>query len=232
MLACFLHRHRIKLISLSLVLLSIAIALAASSLIVSQNRILLNQSVLFVGILIGATVMLCCMLPQWVGLPFLVVLGMLIVFLAVQVFTFPSIHPRAISDTASLGTCIIQVDENNHRIAVLEPKPTHQKAYIPIHEAEGLLLEFTLVRSEDYYPLYGGGVWIILQACKAEDLRITFKNTEFTVFKENSAAARLAAAFFGFKQIRKAQFINLDELGMNSKHQIEWSKDRLLIRPL
>ena len=232
MLACLLHGQRKKLLSLSLTLLSIAIAFLSASLIVSQNNIIFNQAVLIVGAIIGLYVILCILFPQWVGFPSLVILGIVVVFLAMQLFRFPQVRYDGASSHAVLGTCIIQVDENSRPIVSFQLIPSQQMERIQIHSGEQPALELTLLKSASFYPLYGGSAWIILQKCRSEAAELTFLDAQLHTLTGDTAVGRFLAAILGFKPIQKEQFINLDEIGKNSKQQIEWFNDSILMRPL
>jgi len=230
--ACFLHKHRKKLLSLSLTLLSIAIALFSASLIVSQNNILLYQAVLIIGAVIGFYVMLCIFLPQWIGFPSLIILGAVIVFLSIQVFRYPRIHYYGASSQAVLGTCVVQVDEPRRSTVSFQLIPSQQTEQIQIPYGEQLVLELTLFQSDAFYPLYGGCTWIILQRCKSEAAELSFNDAKLSVFTDETRTARYMATIFGFKLMKVDQFIHLDELGKNIKQKIEWINNSILMRPL
>jgi len=231
-LACLFHRSRKKLISLSLTLLSIAVALFALSLILSQNNILFYKPILLIGAFISIFILLCILLPQWIGFPSLVLLGLVIVFLAVQVFRFPRIHVEGAASQTVIGTCIIQVDENNQPLASFQLIPSQQMERIPLHSGDKLALELTLLQSEAFYPLYGGNAWVVVHACRSGAAKLSFSTAKSNVLINASARAAFVARLLGFQVTQKELFINLDDAGSNIKQQIEWEHESLLLRPL
>lgn len=228
MLACLFHRSRKKLISLSLTLLSIAVALFALSLILSQNNILFYKPILLIGAFISIFILFCILLPQWIGFPALIVLGAIIVFLAVQVFRFPSSRYQS----TALGTLVISIDENHQSIAVIQPLPSQKNEFIPINISENLKLQYVQLKSPEYVPFYGGIVWIILYGCVSDTTAITFQSANGNVFLQDSSAAQFLARLFGFNRTKQELFINLDELSKNNKQIIKWSNDSMLMEPL
>lgn len=233
MLACLFHRSRKKLISLSLTLLSIAVALFALSLILSQNNILFYKPILLIGAFISIFILLCILLPQWIGFPALIVLGAIVVFLAIQVFRFPSSrYQSAKYQSTTLGTLVISIDENHQSISVIQPLQSQKKEYIPINTSENLKLQYMQLKSPEYVPFYGGIVWIILYGCVSDTATITFQSVNGNVFLQDSSAAQFLARLFGFNRTKQELFINLDEHSKNNKQIIKWSNDSILIGPL
>jgi hypothetical protein len=184
------------------------------------------------GVCICCFLVLCILLPQWIGFPSLVLLGLVIVFLAVQVFRFPRIHVEGAASQTVIGTCIIQVDENNQPLASFQLIPSQQMERIPLHSGDKLALELTLLQSEAFYPLYGGNAWVVVHACRSGAAKLSFSTAKSNVLINASARAAFVARLLGFQVTQKELFINLDDAGSNIKQQIEWEHESLLLRPL
>ncbi|WP_156789610.1 hypothetical protein [Gracilinema caldarium] len=192
----------------------------------------MDRPILFTGVCICCFLVLCILVPQWIGFPSLVILGFVIVFLAVQVFRFPRILVKGASLQAVIGTCIIQVDEYNQPLASFQLIPSQQMERIPLHSGEKLTLELTLLQSEPFYPLYGGGGWVVVHTCRSGAAELSFSTAQSNVLVNASASATFVTRLLGFQVVKKELFINLEDAGTNIKQQIEWVHESLLLRPL
>lgn len=188
------------------------------SLIVSQLKIVQDQPVLIAGACISCLTLLCLLLPLWLGFPFIISTGILLVFMAILLFRFPQVcSPKSV-----LGTFIIQADVGAQQTAQFQLLPEKRIEKINLSATGEIRLDFLIITSEFFCPLYGGRSWLILKSCVVNTEKYNFLQSSGLVFTMNSSIAQFLEILFGFRLSQQQSVISLENIEKNVKHHIEW----------
>ncbi len=116
----------------------------------------------------------------------------------------------------------MQADAGAQQTAQFQLLPEKRIEKINLSAKGEIRLDFLIITSEFFCPLYGGRSWLILKSCVVDSQKYNFLQSNSIVFVMDTPGVQFLKTLFGFRLSQQQSVIRLENIEKNVKHHIEW----------